>query len=121
LISSREIYFAVPPKAFAGDSVAVECAKYIVATGMDLQLLPIHRPFVYLPFEHSELLADQQESVRLSGVLASEHESMAPFLKYAQNHHDDIVKFGRFPHRNAILGRESTADELTYLQQGGGY
>ena len=113
--------FRGTPKAFAGDVVALESAKHLVSTGMESLLLPIQRVFVYLPFEHSEELANQTESVRLTRALSEIDPATAPFQKYAQSHHDDIVKFGRFPHRNAILGRESTADELEYLSKGGGY
>ncbi|POA99981.1 DUF924 domain-containing protein, partial [Chromobacterium sinusclupearum] len=85
---------------------------------LDKQLPPVARVFFYLPFEHSEDLADQQLSVRLFTAL----EPQVPdggYLDYAQRHHDVIAEYGRFPHRNAALGRSSTAAELAYLAQPG--
>jgi uncharacterized protein (DUF924 family) len=67
--------------------------------------------FMYLPFEHSESLADQDESVRLFTLLGEQ------LSKYAVEHRDVILRFGRFPHRNAVLGRESTPEEIAYLAE----
>lgn len=72
--------------------------------------------FVYLPFEHSEMLEDQLYSISLFETLR-DVEDMAEAVRYAHLHHDVIARFGRFPHRNAILGRTSTAEEQVFLQQ----
>jgi len=104
-------------RAFAGDKMALSVAKSMVASGQDRQLLPVERCFAYLPFEHSENLVDQHESLRLFGELA---EAGHPdLLVWAQKHHEIIVRFGRYPHRNAQLGRESTAEETEFLKQPG--
>jgi uncharacterized protein (DUF924 family) len=87
-------------------------------------LRPIERLFFYLPFEHSEELADQDQSVALFRKLASSvPEEARPvfsqFVDYAVRHRDVIARFGRFPHRNLILGRDSTPEELEFLEQPG--
>lgn len=106
------------PQAFATDARASELAGITVPRGFDQQLPPVWRWFVYLPFEHSESLADQTRSLALFGALpaAPEHDEVKD---YAKRHYDVIKRFGRFPHRNAILGRESTPEELEFLQQPG--
>jgi uncharacterized protein (DUF924 family) len=105
------------PEAFAADPQAQHLARRAVALGFDQTLHPIERMFVYLPFEHSEDLADQDESVRLFETLRlSLGDATA---EYAWRHRDLIRRFGRLPHRNAALGRESTAEELAYLAQPG--
>ncbi len=103
------------PEAFAADAKARDLARAAVASGIDTMLGPVERMFVYLPFEHSEHLADQDESVRLSEMLrdALGDESVS----YAERHRDVIRRFGRFPHRNQALGRTSTPDELVFLAQ----
>ena len=106
-------------RAFAGDAVALAVARHVVEQGWDRQLLPVQRVFVYLPFEHSESLADQDRSIALFTALAAEHPETAANLDYAHRHRDVIVRFGRFPHRNAALGRASTAAETDYLAQPG--
>lgn len=106
-------------RAFAGDTAALALARHVVDQGWDRQLLPVQRVFVYLPFEHSESLADQDRSVALFAALAEEHPETAGYLDYAHRHRDVIVRFGRFPHRNAVLGRTSTAAEADYLAQPG--
>ena len=100
--------------AFATDGKARAIARQAVASGQDLEIEPLLRPFVYLPFEHAEDMADQLESLRLCTALAD-----AETLKYAQLHHDIIARFGRFPHRNAALGRVSTPEEQAFLDEGG--
>ncbi len=101
-------------KAFAGDAHALRVAKQAITRGFD-QFMPLYsRMFLYLPFEHSEHLADQERSVALCGALGDDYLS-----KYAISHHDIIARFGRFPHRNAVLGRASTAEEIEFLQQPG--
>jgi uncharacterized protein (DUF924 family) len=104
-------------RAFAGDVAALAIAKQLVADGRHLQLAPIERWFAYLPFEHSEQLADQRESLRLFGELAQ--QGLAGPLVWAQKHFDVIARFGRYPHRNPLLGRASTAAEMEFLRQAG--
>ena len=100
--------------AFATDDLARAIARGIVAHGWDRDYPENRRQFAYLPFEHSEAIADQRESLRLMSQLAD-----PMFHDYAQKHFDVIDRFGRFPHRNAILGRASTVEELDYLAQPG--
>lgn len=102
-------------RAFAGDARALDVAEKAIAGRQDRALSGVQRVFVYLPFEHSEALADQERALALFGALAAEHAELGGFLDYARRHHEVITRFGRFPHRNASLGRESTADELAYL------
>ena len=106
-------------RAFAGDATALALAGRFIEQGLDRQLLPVQRIFVYLPFEHSESLADQERSLALFTTLADEHPETASYLDYARRHRDVIVRFGRFPHRNAALGRTSSAAETDYLAQPG--
>lgn len=89
-----------------------------VPRGFDKLLPPVWRWFVYLLFEHSESLADQTHSLALFSALPAtpEHDEVKD---YAKRHHDVIARFGRFPHRNAILGRESTLEEIEFLKQPG--
>ncbi|OQS42944.1 DUF924 family protein [Chromobacterium haemolyticum] len=105
-------------EAFATDGQALALAREMVARGLDRQLPHLARTFVYLPFEHSESLADQDEAVRLFETMA-EDAAMASFIDYAHRHRDVIVRFGRFPHRNAALARTSTPEELAYLAEPG--
>jgi len=102
-------------RAFATDRQALALAKDAVAREFDLALPPIQRVFLYLPFEHSENLNDQSESVRLFRQLAAQDPAMAGYLKYAEQHMEVIRRFGRFPHRNAILGRISTPEEAKFI------
>ncbi len=116
--------FRDDPRAFAHDALARQWADAALDAGSDCLLRPIERVFLYLPLEHSEALADQQRSVRaftalLDDVPAPLHDAFANYLDYARRHHDVIARFGRFPHRNAILGRPSTAEEVEFLQQPG--
>lgn len=116
--------FRDTPKAFAGDAAARALAEELVASGKDQALSPFMRWFAYLPFEHSEALADQVRAVALFTCLLDDappgHEpAFASALDYAKRHHEVIAQFGRFPHRNAILGRESTESERLFLQQPG--
>ena len=109
---SRNLYRG-QAEAFAADVRARAIARQMIARGFDLVLTRVERGFVYLPFEHSEDLADQEESVRLFAALRAEAEDDG--LDYALRHRDVIRRFGRFPHRNAALGRVSTAAEAAYL------
>lgn len=111
--------FRDTPRAFAGDALALAAARAMVARSDDLALPPLHRVFAYLPFEHAEDRAMQAESLRLFAALTAADASLATFGDYAQRHADVIARFGRFPHRNAQLGRESTAEEVQFLQQPG--
>jgi len=104
-------------RAFAGDAAALALARRLVADGRHLQLTPLERWFAYLPFEHSEDIADQRESLRLFGELAA--EGLAEPLVWAQKHFDVVARFGRYPHRNELLGRDSTAEEIEFLRQPG--
>lgn len=107
----RNIYRGTPG-AFAFDPKALSVARDALAAGHDQAVAPFQRSFLYLPFEHSESLADQERSVALFAALGDENT-----LDYAVQHRDIIVRFGRFPHRNAILRRESTPEERTFLEQ----
>jgi uncharacterized protein (DUF924 family) len=111
--------FRGTPRAFAGDTPALAAARAMVAQGRDLALPPEQRQFVYLPFEHAESMACQHESLRLFGALAHDVPDMADQLGWAQRHADVVARFGRYPHRNAALGRESTPDEIAFLRQAG--
>ena len=104
------------PKAFATDAQAREAAHAALGRGFDRSLPASWRQFVYLPFEHSEDLADQELSVRLAAALARD-PAFARTLDYARRHRTIIARFGRFPHRNAALGRVSTAEEEGFLKE----
>lgn len=110
--------FRGTPRAFAADALALQVARRAVERGFDQRLLPVERCFLYLPFEHSENIADQQRSVELFESLSGDADSRGN-IDYAHRHQAVIARFGRFPHRNAILGRESTPEELVFLQQPG--
>lgn len=104
--------------AFATDALARSIARQAIQSDFDQEIAPVLRPFVYLPFEHSEDMADQDLAVRLYESLrdaTGDEES----LKWAVVHRDIITKFGRFPHRNAAFGRETTVEEQAFLDEGG--
>jgi uncharacterized protein (DUF924 family) len=105
-------------RMFESDALALALAQRLVAQGWDRQLLPQQRWFAYLPFEHSESREMQRESLRLFEALARDTGDDEP-LVWARRHAEVIERFGRYPHRNALLGRASTADELAYLAQPG--
>ena len=109
---SRNV-FRGTPRAFASDAEARAVTRHALAQGFDRALNDVERVFLYLPLEHSENLQDQQDCVRLMASLRNPGE----FMAYAERHRDIIARFGRFPHRNAVLGRESTEEELTFLTQ----
>jgi uncharacterized protein (DUF924 family) len=98
---------------FATDGLALKAAKDSIARGWPAAYEPDLRQFFYLPYEHSERLADHDELVPLLG------DDMAEVKRYAVIHRDIIVRFGRFPHRNACLGRETTPEEQAFLDEGG--
>jgi uncharacterized protein (DUF924 family) len=101
--------------AYATDPLARHYAARAVEAGFDAAVDPSLRVFFYLPFEHSEDMADQQRSIEL---MRSADED---FMKYAVAHRDTIARFGRFPHRNRELGRTNTPEEQAYLDAGGGF
>ena len=102
-------------RAFAGDARALQLALGLVDDGSHLALHPLQRWFAYLPLEHAEDLALQDRCVALCAALAADAPGFDGALDYARRHRDVIAQFGRFPHRNAALGRASTADEAAYL------
>jgi uncharacterized protein (DUF924 family) len=111
--------------AFAYDEKALSIARRLLAAGLD-RFWPAERTFVALPFEHSEDVADQDYAVLLfaaEAVSAPEplKDSRRMQLDFATKHRDIIRKFGRFPHRNAVLGRESTEEEVEFLKGGRGF
>ncbi len=101
-------------RAFSADVLAREIADRAIARGADQRIEPALRAFMYLPYEHSEAMADQERSVALFRAMGD-----AESLKWADLHLDIIKRFGRFPHRNAVLGRATTPEEATFLAEGG--
>jgi uncharacterized protein (DUF924 family) len=110
--------FRDTPRAFAGDSEALAAATGLVDAGFDRAFDRFERAFAYLPFEHAEDLAVQERSLALFGKLSRDTGDRAP-LEWAEKHAVIVRRFGRFPHRNAILGRASTSEEIAFLQQPG--
>ena len=100
-------------RAFATDPLALESARLALGRGWDRGMLPVEQLFVYLPFEHSESLADQDHACELMKDFNAEQRD------YALRHRDIIRRFGRFPHRNAQLARQSTPEEIEFLKQPG--
>jgi uncharacterized protein (DUF924 family) len=111
--------FRDTPRAFAGDALALAAAQALRARGEDQALPPLRRVFAYLPFEHAEDRALQRLSVALFEGLAAADPALESNADYARRHAVVIERFGRFPHRNAVLGRASSAEELAFLQQPG--
>ena len=116
---SRNLY-RDDPRAWSGDAATQVLALDGIAHGHDLQLAPLQRVFAYLPLEHAESPVLQKHCVRLferlvEGVPQAERAQYTGFLDYARRHHDVIDRFGRFPHRNAVLGRADTPAERAYL------
>jgi uncharacterized protein (DUF924 family) len=104
------------PQAFATDAQARALTRHLLQTGADVRLHPAERLFVYMPLMHSEDLAQQRQSVMLFRQLA-QNDPHVNAVSYAERHLEIIERFGRFPHRNVILGRPSTQEELDFLQQ----
>jgi len=107
-------------RAFATDAKAREVSRHAIASGFDRELPQIMRMFFYLPFEHSEHLNDQMDSVRLAVALADEYGESpegTAIRKSAELHLETIRRFGRFPGRNEALGRQSTKEEIEFLKQ----
>jgi uncharacterized protein (DUF924 family) len=116
------------PLAFAGDPQALQAAIAMTDAQQDLALPPLQRAFMYMPFEHAEDMAMQEQAVALFTRMATAESATAPpalskgvagMLDFAQRHREVIRRFGRFPHRNPILGRPSTPVEEAYLRQPG--
>jgi uncharacterized protein (DUF924 family) len=107
------------PESFAGDPLALAAARQLVDSGADQALPPVQRWFAYMPFEHAEDAQMQARAVDLFTALAEANEGYEGVLDYAHRHRGVIARFGRFPHRNAILGRASTPDEIAFLAQPG--
>jgi uncharacterized protein (DUF924 family) len=101
-------------RAFATDAEALALSKRAIAAGIDMKLMPEERAFLYMPFQHSEDAADQARSIELFTALG-----IPSNLDFAQRHKAIIDRFGRFPHRNGVLGRASTEDESEFLRQPG--
>lgn len=106
--------FRGSPHAFATDGLALAAARTALSKGFDAATEMPLRVFFYMPFEHSEAAADQARSVALMSAAGDEE-----YTHYARLHADIIARFGRFPHRNAALGRESTPEEVAFLKEGG--
>ncbi|MFT4119412.1 DUF924 family protein [Bradyrhizobium sp.] len=106
--------FRGSPEAFASDPLARDVARRAIDRGADRRVDPVLLEFLYMPFMHSEHMSDQLRCVALF-----EDGPNAENLKYAREHADIIRRFGRFPHRNRVLGRESTREEQSFLDSGG--
>ena len=106
----RNIYRG-SPRAFSADPIARKVTKYALASGFDDGLGKWPRIFMYLPLEHSEVFADHEIALPLYKAVADNNS-----IKSAQGHYDTIEKFGRFPHRNAVLGRKNTPEEEEYMK-----
>ena len=116
--------FRGTPQAFASDMQALALCLQGLGSGQDLALRPIERVFFYLPLEHAEDRGHQQRSVTLFESLATqaaenERKLFEDYAEFARRHRDIVARFGRFPHRNAVLGRDSTEEERKFLQQPG--
>ena len=111
-------------QSFAYDALSLALAMEMIERGEDAHVTPIERVFVYLPLEHAESMAMQDWSVALYETLAdeaaaAERQLFDGFLDYARKHRDVVARFGRFPHRNELLGRPSTTEEIEFLKQPG--
>ena len=107
-------------KAFSHDKTALRLSVEGIVQGLDKQLEPIERLFFYMPLQHAESLRVQEKSVEVFRVLARSvsptlEQTFETFFQFAELHHDIIAQFGRFPHRNKVLGRENSASEAAYL------
>lgn len=120
---SRNIY-RDSPQAFAQDPKALALAETVVAKQLDQALPLMYRPFCYMPFEHAESDAAQRQSLSLFQALCDSADTdnqdyFDGFYQFAKAHADIIARFGRYPHRNAVLGRPSTAAEVAFLKTPG--
>lgn len=114
---SRNLY-RDDPRAFSQDAQALSCAQFMIERGWDATRLPVERQFAYLPFEHAEDPAMQDRSVALFSSLEAFPETKG-LTEWAEKHRVIVRRFGRFPHRNAALGRESTPEEVAFLKEPG--
>jgi uncharacterized protein (DUF924 family) len=114
---SRNLY-RDDPRAYSQDAVALDCAQRMIERGWDATLLPVERQFAYLPFEHAEDPAMQDRSIALFSALEA-FPATRGLAAWAERHRVIIRRFGRFPHRNAALGRQSTAQEIAFLREPG--
>ena len=114
----RNLFRNYPQALYATDDKALDISRAAVQKGFDQKPPPFQRHFLYMPFMHSEDLEDQQRSVALFRELATE-EGGPDVTEYAEGHRDIIERFGRFPHRNEVLGRETTPEEAEFLEQPG--
>ena len=119
----RNMYRGLPT-SFAFDALALQWSLIALDHGFERHLRPIERVFLYLPLEHSEVLEHQHRSVQLfekllADVAAEHKKTFSGFVQFAIRHRDIVARFGRFPHRNEIFGRESTEEELAFLQTAG--
>jgi len=105
--------FRDDPRAYASDPKARAVAEHALAGGFDLECTEDERIFLYLPFEHHEDMGSQDRAVALFAERVGTEET----VRFAERHREIIQRFGRFPHRNAVLGRESTAEETAFLQE----
>ena len=112
---SRNIHRGTP-EAFGGDDLAVSLARQSVDRGLDESLSNEEKTFLYMPFMHSEVLADQHRCVDLFNAIGAKET-----LPHAIEHRDIVARYGRFPHRNRVLGRESTQAELAFLASHAGF
>lgn len=108
--------FRNDPRTFESDALALKVADRALAAGLDAEFDADQRHFLCMPFMHSESLADQDRAIALFEAIGKEEG-----VKYAKLHRDVIVKFGRFPHRNAVLGRQTTPEEQAHLDEHGGF
>ena len=113
--------FRGTPRSFEAVDQALVVAQAAIAHGFDQALIPVERIFLYLPLEHSENLDHQNQSVALFEALVQAAPTLHSTLEYAYRHHDIITRFGRFPHRNKILGRPNTPGEAAFLKQRGSH
>ena len=104
------------PDAFSTDDLALRIARGAIDRGFDANMTNVERQFLYMPFQHSEVMADQERSVDLFKAIDNEEG-----LKYALEHRDIIARFGRFPHRNRVLGRVTTDAEAEFMQEHQGF
>jgi uncharacterized protein (DUF924 family) len=122
---TRNIYRGTPA-AFSGDRQALALAEAAVACGADRKLATIHRVFLYIPYEHAEDQPIQEAGISCFDRLLEDchpdtRDQVSGFRDYSVAHREVIARFGRFPHRNEILGRDSTGEEITHLEQHGGF
>ena len=116
--SPRNI-FRGTPRAYASDAAARAAANRALARGFDRLVPEVWRRFFYMPYHHSENLADQQRSVALFGALPRDPDRRGALRRYGRPYVEVIERFGRFPHRNEILGRKSTQAEIALLAERG--